>query len=87
VELRQYLEDDVAVAEARRAVEGEVRPEAVRVREQRTLRLPGRPPTCRREGADRRREPRPRPRRPPRASGRRSGRSPLSCPAFRASSA
>ena len=33
VELRQHLQDDVVVVHARRAVEAEVRPEAVRVRE------------------------------------------------------
>ena len=42
VELRQHLQDDVVVPKAGRQVEGEVRPEAVRVREQRALRLPGR---------------------------------------------
>jgi hypothetical protein len=43
VELWQHLQDDVVVAQARRAVEGEVRPEAVRMREQGALRFPGRP--------------------------------------------
>ena len=43
VELRQHLEDDVVVAQARRPVERQVRPEAVRVGEERALRLAGRP--------------------------------------------
>ena len=42
VELRQHLQDDVVRTDPGREVEGEVRPEAVRVREQRALRLPGR---------------------------------------------
>jgi hypothetical protein len=42
VELRQHLQDDVLGAQARGEVEREVRPEAVAVREQRALRLPGR---------------------------------------------
>src|SRR5205823_7793094 len=43
VELGQHLQDDVLGADPGREVEAEVRPEAVRMREQRTLRLPGRP--------------------------------------------
>ena len=43
MKLREHLEDDVVVAQARRPVEGQVRPEAVRVREERALRLAGRP--------------------------------------------
>ena len=42
VELRQHLQHDVVGADAGREVEREVRPEAVRVREQRALRLAGR---------------------------------------------
>jgi hypothetical protein len=38
MELRQYLQDDVVAVHARGEVEAEVRPEAVRVREQRALR-------------------------------------------------
>ena len=42
VELRQHLEHDVVLRDSRRQVEAEVRPEAVRVRQQRALRLAGR---------------------------------------------
>ena len=42
VELGQHREDDVVARDARREVERQVRPEAVRVREQRALRPPGR---------------------------------------------
>ena len=42
VKLRQHLEHDVSRMHAGREVEREVRPEAVRVREQRSLRLPRR---------------------------------------------
>ena len=55
MELRQHLQDDVVGPDAGREVEREVRPEAVRVREQRALRLAGRAARCRSGAADRRR--------------------------------
>jgi len=42
VELRQERERDVVAPDSGREIEGQVRPEAVRVREQRALRLAGR---------------------------------------------